>query len=219
MKKALLLSLCLSLGLNSNVLAGLGSKKAAYQGGTTKNQDFPGAKDAVDGILHTDDSRELLFKYRLNKEERIYRIPYQQIIDIEYGQKAGRRVGAAIATAILISPVGLFLLFSKKRKHFVTIGYKGADGKEEVAVFELGKDIVRTTLAIIETRSGKRIEYQDDEGRKFNQGGAQPENRQIEAAPESATSPPPATARPEPKSTPAPKRCYDNGRRVPCPLD
>jgi hypothetical protein len=33
-------------------------------------------------------------------------------------------------------------------------------------VLELGKDIVRTTLASIEARTGKRVEYQDDEARK-----------------------------------------------------
>ena len=57
-------------------------------------------------------------------------------------------------------------MFSKKRKHFLTIGYKDADGKDQVAVLELGKDIVRTTLPIVETRSGKKIEYQDDDARK-----------------------------------------------------
>jgi hypothetical protein len=79
-------------------------------------------------------------------------------------------VGAAVATSILLAPVGLFLLFSKKRKHFVTIGYKDSDGKEQVAVFELGKDIVRTSLAVIEARSGKKIEYQDEEAKKIQQG-------------------------------------------------
>jgi len=57
-------------------------------------------------------------------------------------------------------------LFSKKRKRFLTVGFKDGDGKDQVAVFELGKDIVRTTLPIMETRSGKKIEYQDDEARK-----------------------------------------------------
>jgi hypothetical protein len=33
-------------------------------------------------------------------------------------------------------------------------------------VIELAKDIVRTTLPIIQTRSGKQIEYQDEEARK-----------------------------------------------------
>jgi hypothetical protein len=152
--------------------AGLNSKKTAYQGGSTKEKDFPGAKEAVEGILEVAGETEMKFTYAMNKEKtvRTFTIPYNQFIDIEYGQKAGRRVGAAIATAILLSPVGLFLLFSKKRKHFVTIGYKDTDGKEQVAVFELGKDIVRTTLPILEARSGKKIEYQDEEAKKSSKG-------------------------------------------------
>lgn len=172
MKKLLALSLLFSFVLNSIALAGLDSKKAAYQGGTTKDKDFPGAKDAIEGTLNTADEAQLKFSYRLKSEktDRLYAIAYKDILDIEYGQKAGRRVGAAVATALLISPVGLFLLFSKKRKHFVTIGYKGEDGKEQVAVFELGKDIVRTTLPILEARSGKKIEYQDEEAKKSGKG-------------------------------------------------
>ena len=42
----------------------------------------------------------------------------------------------------------------------------GATDKDQVAVIELGKDIVRATLPIVETRSGKKIEYQDEEARK-----------------------------------------------------
>ena len=86
------------------------------------------------------------------------------ITGLEYGQKAGRRVGAAV----LVNPL---LLFSKKRQHFFTIGFKDKDGKEQAIVLELGKDIVRTTLTIIETRSGKEIEYQDEEARKAGRGG------------------------------------------------
>jgi hypothetical protein len=55
---------------------------------------------------------------------------------------------------------------SKKKKHFVTIGYKDENDKDQVAVFELGKDIVRTTLPILETRSGKKMEYQDAKAKK-----------------------------------------------------
>jgi len=93
-------------------------------------------------------------------------IPYASILDIEYGQKAGRRVGAAAATTILLGPIGLLTLFSKKRKHFLTVGFKDTDGKDQVAVLELGKDIVRVTLPIVEKRSGKKVEYQDEEARK-----------------------------------------------------
>jgi hypothetical protein len=169
-KKNTIIVLVICLALNAPVLAGLDGKKAAYQGGTTKDKDFPGAKEAVEGNLNTSDEKVLKFEYKLNKTDRVYSIPYKQVIDIEYGQKAGRRVGAAIATAVLLSPVGLFLLFSKKRKHFVTIGYRDAEEKEQVAVFELGKDIIRTTLPILEARTGKKIEYQDEEAKKSSKG-------------------------------------------------
>ena len=170
MKRIITSIILISVFATTTVFAGIDGKGAAYQGGTTKDKDFPGMKKPAEGKLDFDNQKELVFKYKLNKVEKTYTIPYDQIIDLEYGQKAGRRVGAAIATAILLSPIGLFLLFSKKRKHFVTIGYKGADGKDEVAVFELGKDIIRTSLPILEARSGKKIEYQDDEAKKASKG-------------------------------------------------
>ena len=67
---------------------------------------------------------------------------------------------------MLLGPIGLLTLFSKKRKHYLTIGFKGEDGKDQVAVIELGKDIVRSTIPIVETRSGKKVEYQDEEAKK-----------------------------------------------------
>ena len=73
---------------------------------------------------------------------------------------------------MLLSPVGLFLLFSKKRKHYLTINFKDAAGKDQAVVFELGKEIVRTTLAILEARTGKQIQYQDEEARKSGKGGS-----------------------------------------------
>lgn len=151
-------------------LAGLDSKKAAYQGGTAKDRDFAGAKEAVEGILDTDDEKELKFQYQLNKVTKTYSIPYDRIIDLEYGQKVGRRVDLAIATAVLISPAIYSLFFSKKRKHLVTIGYKGEGNSDEVAVFELGKGIARVTLVVLESRSGRKIEYQDEEARKSSKG-------------------------------------------------
>jgi hypothetical protein len=89
---------------------------------------------------------------------------YNAVTELEYGQKAGRRV----AVALLVSP---FAIFSKKRNHYLTINYKDKDGKDQAVVFELGKDIVRTTLAVVEARSGKTIQYQDEEARKSGKGG------------------------------------------------
>lgn len=134
------------------------SKKAEYVGGT-----ITGIQEEAGGNLDTTTEAQMVFTPERGKDPSLM-IPYKNITGLEYGQKAGRRVGAAI----LVNPL---LLFSKKRKHFFTIGFKDKDGKEQAIVLELGKDIVRTTLTIIETRSGKDIEYQDEEARKAGRGG------------------------------------------------
>lgn len=151
------------------VLAGLGSKKTAYQGGTISELNN-GAKEPVEGVLKDTESELVFTPDDKKKAGNVIRIPYKSIIEIEYGQKAGRRVGAAVATAVLISPVGLFMLFSKKRKHFMTVSWTDSAGKEQVAVLELGKDIIRETLAVTKTKSGKEIIYQDEEAKKSSKG-------------------------------------------------
>lgn len=146
-------------------LYAIDGKNAAYFGGTITA--YSGAKDPVEGTLDTVNPDQLIFAAN-DKQFRgkTLSIPYARIMDLEYGQKAGRRVGAAVATTILLGPLGLLSLFSKKRKHYLTVGFKDDMEKDQVAVIELGKDIVRATLPIVETRSGKKIEYQDEEARK-----------------------------------------------------
>lgn len=91
------------------------------------------------------------------------RIAYQKINTLEYGQNVSRR----IAEAVLISPI---LLLSKSRKHFVTIGYIDAEGKQQALVFRVEKGDIRSVLASLEARTGRRIEYQDNEARKAGKG-------------------------------------------------
>jgi hypothetical protein len=131
------------------------SRKALYVGGT-----IAGLSENVEGRINTTDEDAVTFIPDSNS--RMVSIPYKSITGLEYGQKAGRRVGAAI----LVSPL---MLFSKKRKHYLTIEYKDG-GKAQAGVFEIGKDIVRTTLKVLETRSGQEVEYQDDEARKSGKG-------------------------------------------------
>jgi len=131
------------------------SDSASYYGGTMA--DFKDAKKEVKGHLITSDEKSLIFKYGSNQTATI---PYDRFVDLEYGQKSGRRVGAAVATTVLLGPIGLLTLLSKKQNHFLTVGYTDEAGKEQVAVFKLNKDMVRTTLPILEARSGKKVEYQ-----------------------------------------------------------
>lgn len=87
------------------------------------------------------------------------RVPYDRVDLIEYGQQAGRR----LALALVISPV---FLLSKSRKHFLTIGYSGEDGKQQAMVFRVDKNSIRPTLAGLEARTGLKVQYQDEEARK-----------------------------------------------------
>ncbi len=100
-------ALCLILLLFSEVLAwaGLDSHKTMYVGGTVTS-----IKEGTEGKSSTVDEKVFVFEYQAGK----LNIPYERINSLEYGQKAGRRVGLAIA----ITPLALF---SKKRKHFLTV--------------------------------------------------------------------------------------------------
>jgi hypothetical protein len=160
MKRILPLTLILSLLLGT-IAVSAKSDSASYFGGTAI--EFKDAKKEVKGHLTTTDEKALQFNYGTGQT---FSIPYANFIDIEYGQKSGRRVGAAVATTILLGPLGLLTLFSKKQKHFVTIGYTDEAGKEQVAVFKIDKDMVRTFLPILEARSGKKVEYQTKSAEK-----------------------------------------------------
>jgi hypothetical protein len=156
MMKRTISALVLTAFVGQVALLAVGGDKALYVGGTVA-----GLKEKSEGKLDTTNETAAVFTV---KKMDALSIPYAAITELEYGQKAGRRVGMAI----MISPLALF---SKKRNHFLTVSYKDGTGKEQAAVFELGKDIVRTTLKVMETRSGRDIQYQDDEARKSIGGG------------------------------------------------
>lgn len=155
MKRSIALILLCALALDLAAFAGLGSEKTAYVGGT-ENQ----IKEGMEGTSSAKDEKNFVFEYQGGTLE----IPYGDVNDLEYGQKAGRRLGLAI----VVNPL---LFFSHKRRHFLTVGWKDQQDKQHAAVFELGKSIIRTTIATLEARTGKKVDYQDDEARKSGLGG------------------------------------------------
>jgi hypothetical protein len=88
-----------------------------------------------------------------------FHIDYGKINSLEYGQNVSRRYLAAV----LISPV---LLLSKSRKHFLTVGYQDTEGNQQALVFRVEKGDIRSVLASLEARTGRRVEFQDDEARR-----------------------------------------------------
>jgi hypothetical protein len=121
-----------------------------YVGGT-----LPQLAEGMHGAISLDDDRYLAF-YAAKIQTRV---AYDRVNLVEYGQQVSRR----LALALVISPV---FLLSKSRKHFLTIGYSGDDGKQQAMVFRVDKNSIRPTLAGLEARTGLRIQYQDEQARK-----------------------------------------------------
>ena len=154
MKRTIAILLTATFLLEAVAWAGLGSDKTLYVGGTVNS-----LKEGTEGKSSAKDEKVFRFVYNGGTLE----VPYARINDLEYGQKAGRRLGVAIALTWMA-------LFSKKRKHFLTVGYNDENDKQQAAVFELGKDIVRVTLASLEARTGRKVDFEDDEARKSGRG-------------------------------------------------
>ncbi len=154
MTRLLSLVIAFCIGFQSVAVAAVRGKAAKYVGGTISL-----IKENTDGKFDFGD-RSATFAA---KGGTTLAIAYERITSLEYGQKAGRRVGMAIA----ISPL---FLFSKKRRHFLTLGFQDDSGKQQGAVFELSKGIVRETLSLLETKSGKKVEYESEEARKHAEG-------------------------------------------------
>lgn len=138
---------------------------AAYTAGTIAR--FNAAGERIEGRVDVSDANQLIFiADRHPQVDEPLRIEYAAIHHAELGQRARRRVSTALGAAGLLGPVGLLALASKHRAHHLTIAYTD-EGMHHVVVFELGKSVVRPTLAAVEARSGRLIEYQDEEARKW----------------------------------------------------
>jgi len=99
----------------------------------------------------------------LHLRDRAIAVAWSDVNNIEYGLHVDRRY----LEAILISP--LFLI-AKRRTHFLTIGYVDGDGRQQAVVLEVSKGDIRQLLVSLEARTGRRVEYQDDEARKAGKG-------------------------------------------------
>ena len=94
----------------------IGSKETADCGGTVPG--FESAKDIIDGLLDTTNPDHLVWTSTGKAfHGKTITIPYDRIIDLEYGQKAGRRVGTAVATTVLFGPIGLVSLIEDQPVH------------------------------------------------------------------------------------------------------
>lgn len=142
------------MALACNLAAANLGGKAEYVGGTR-----PDIPPGCGGLVQAVDDHYFAFY----SGKASLRIPYEKINMLEYGLKVDRR----LAMAVIISP--LFLL-SKKRSHFLTVGYTDEQGREQALIFRVEKNAVRSMLVSLEARTGLKVQYQDEEARKAGKG-------------------------------------------------
>ena len=143
----------------AGLLVGLASllnaqTRVEYIGGTA-----PQLAAGMQGAFVLADDRYLAVYMDKTAGKIQIRVAYDRVNLVEYGQQVDRR----LALALVISPV---FLLSKSRKHFLTIGYSGEDGKQQAMVFCVDKNSIRPTLAGLEARTGLKVQYQDEQARK-----------------------------------------------------
>jgi hypothetical protein len=134
--------------------ASVGIGETMYVGGT-----IAGLPEGTMGKLDTKSDKVLVFQSPKGQFE----IPYENVTSLEYGQKAGRRLGVALTLT-------LWALLSKKRKHFLTIGFTDEHEKPQGVVLEIPKGTAKSFITIIEVRSGKKVEYESEEAKKHVHG-------------------------------------------------
>jgi hypothetical protein len=144
----------LLLGCVLLCFAGHPGARAEYIGGT--RADIPAESS---GDIKISDEVYFIF---VSKQTQV-KVPYERINLLEYGQKVNRRY----LEAVVISP--LFML-SKKRQHFLTVGFQDDDGHQQALVFKVSKNDIRLTLVALEARTGQTVRFQDEEARIAGKG-------------------------------------------------
>ncbi len=115
---------------------------------------YAGAKQGTKGRLFMD-GESISFQ---KSGRKFFSLPAEAVNEIFYSRVSGRRIGAAI----LVTP---FLLFSKGRKHYMTLTFDD-DGKQKGAVeFKLHKSNYRGVLRTVEQITDLTMKV-DDEGVK-----------------------------------------------------
>jgi hypothetical protein len=147
-------SVLILLALSSLLQAGDTGSRVQYVGGTLAG--VPKKSAAHIEILGDD-------ALKLSVRGSSLMIPYKNVNTLEYGMRVSRRY----VEAVLISPV---FLVAKRKTHFLTIGYLDAAGRQQAMVLEVKKDDIRNLLVSLEARTGRVVEFQDEEARKAGKG-------------------------------------------------
>jgi hypothetical protein len=133
MKKHVALLLVLTLALPA---AAVENGQVMYTGGTV-----PTIKAGALGHLDTTSETSLLFEHPDGK----LLIPYADIQSFAYEKEVTRHLG-------VLPAIGVGLIKMRQYRHFFRISYRNDQG-EQVAIFEVPKQMPRTLQSVLASRS------------------------------------------------------------------
>jgi hypothetical protein len=125
--------------------------KIRYQGGTVEAKVNPFDWNTTATARAAD--LELVFAGR----KRVV-IPFAQISNVSYGQKAYRRVADLAVLSVFATPVALFGLLHKSKDHIVSIEYKTDDDKRGAVLLTVHKDHFEALLKVLKAATGKAVD-------------------------------------------------------------
>ena len=152
------LSLVALLALLPLLQAGDDGTRVLYVGGTVA-----GVQNKSQGRIEMAQGDALTLSIRNNAAVVQCVVPFKDVNTLEYGLHVSRRY----VEAILISP--MFLL-AKKKSHFLTIGYTDGTGQQQAIVLEVPGGDIRALLVSLEAKTGRKVEYQDEDARRAGKG-------------------------------------------------
>jgi hypothetical protein len=82
-------------------------------------------------------------------------IPYSNITTLLYERTSKPRYALGLLVAWP-------LLFTKSKKHYLTVQYKSAEGQGQYALFQLDKENYQRVLATAESQTGKKVERSEE---------------------------------------------------------
>ena len=137
MKKLFAVILLLALAAPLFAVEG---RDVEYLGGTV-----PGIKEGAVGHLDTTQADRLVF---VAGESR-FEIPWAKVRSYEYTRDFANHAGLAPTVASIL------LIKGRQKRHYVRIDYKDANDTEQIAIFEVPKEMPRTLMPIIQMRAGE----------------------------------------------------------------
>jgi hypothetical protein len=156
MKKATALLLILTLHSATLSIYAQGNEfKVRYAGGTLQTKIKP--DDWGNKLTLTSDviALELKDGQKLN-------IDPKQVNALSYGKEATRRTKTYIGLAF-ISPLFLFGLLKKNKKHFIGIEYTDTEGKKLAVLLQAKNDQYRAVLTALKGITGKDVDTEEKE--------------------------------------------------------